>query len=325
MQTRAADGRVPGPHPRPADLPRRALPGRGRGAADDPDQPDLGQLLLRRHLDPDRGRRRAGHGEAARGAADDAQLRGLPEVTAASRLRAALVSELNLDPARPARRRQGHAGRAPAARTSACPTSRPATSCAQAVDDGTELGAQAKEYMDARRPGARRGDHRRDRRAPRRPTTPRDGFILDGFPRTIGQAEALDGDARRASAATLTAASADRRRPTRSRAPPLRPPRRAPKTGHIYHVEFDPPKHEGVCDVDGAELILRDDDKPEVDPQPPRGYHEKTEPLSTTTRTAACCTGSTARASPTRSTSTIRAHARDAEARRRRLIRGAAR
>ena len=80
VQTRAADRRVPRPHPLPPHLPRRALPGRGRGAADDPDQPDLGQLLLRRHLDPDRDRRRAGHGQAAGGAADDAQLRGLPEI-----------------------------------------------------------------------------------------------------------------------------------------------------------------------------------------------------------------------------------------------------
>ena len=78
--TRAAHGRVPRPHPRAPDVPGRALPGRGGGPADDPDQPDVGQLLLRRHVDPDRRRRGARHDEAARGAADDAQLRGLPEV-----------------------------------------------------------------------------------------------------------------------------------------------------------------------------------------------------------------------------------------------------
>ena len=71
----------PRPHPRPADLPGCALPGGGRGPADDPDQPDERQLLLRRHVDPDRRRRGARHDEAARGAADDAQLRGLPEVS----------------------------------------------------------------------------------------------------------------------------------------------------------------------------------------------------------------------------------------------------
>ena len=43
------------------------------------------------------------------------------------------------------------------------------------------------------------------------------------------------------------------------------------KTGRVYHVEFDPPKHEGRCDVDGSRLIQRDDDKPETIAQPPRG------------------------------------------------------
>ena len=71
-----------------AHFPRRPLSGRGRGVADDPDQPDVGQLLLRRDLDPDRRRRGSRHREAARGPADDAQLRGLPEVTRAAGCRA---------------------------------------------------------------------------------------------------------------------------------------------------------------------------------------------------------------------------------------------
>ena len=77
---RAPDRRVPRPDPLQADLRRRPLPRRRRGPADDPDQPDLRQLLLRRYLDPDRRRRRPRHGQAARGAVDDAQLRRLPEV-----------------------------------------------------------------------------------------------------------------------------------------------------------------------------------------------------------------------------------------------------
>ena len=48
---------------------------------------------------------------------------------------------------------------------------------------------------------------------------------------------------------------------------------------HIYHVEFDPPKEEGVCDIDGAKLIVRDDDKPEVIKNRLAQYREKTEPL----------------------------------------------
>ena len=87
-----AHGRVPGPDPLAADVPRRALPRRRRRPADDPDQPDLGQLLLRRHLDPDRRRRRARHRQAARGAADDAQLRRVLEVGTADSARVAISS-----------------------------------------------------------------------------------------------------------------------------------------------------------------------------------------------------------------------------------------
>ena len=62
-------------------FPGRAVPGRHRRAADDPHQPDERQLLLRRHVDPDRDRRRAGHDEAAGGPADDAKLRRILKVT----------------------------------------------------------------------------------------------------------------------------------------------------------------------------------------------------------------------------------------------------
>ena len=70
--TRATYRRIPGPDPLQAHFPRRPLPGCRRGAADDPDQPDVGQLLLRRDLDPDRRRRGPRYREAARGPADDA-------------------------------------------------------------------------------------------------------------------------------------------------------------------------------------------------------------------------------------------------------------
>ena len=100
-EARPPDGGVPGPHPRPADVPRRALPRGRRGPADHPHQPDVGELLLRRHVDPDRHRRGPGHDEAARGAADDAQLRRLLEVAVRAQPH----------PPRTARRRQGHPGR----------------------------------------------------------------------------------------------------------------------------------------------------------------------------------------------------------------------
>ena len=130
-EARQTHGRVSGPHPGAADLPGRALPGRRRGPADDPDQPDERQLLLRRHVDPDRRRRGPRHHEAARGAADDAQLRGLPEVERSGPVPCSLLmSELNLIlSARPA------PARAPRpsgwSTTSTCPTTPPGTSCAR--------------------------------------------------------------------------------------------------------------------------------------------------------------------------------------------------
>ena len=51
------------------------------------------------------------------------------------------------------------------------------------------------------------------------------------------------------------------------------------ENGHVFHVEFDPPEQEGVCDIDGSALIVRDDDKPEVIRNRLETYHEKTEPL----------------------------------------------
>ena len=79
-QTRATYRRIPGSDPDQAHLRRSPLSRRGRSPADDPDLPDLRQLLLRRHLDPDRRRRSPRHGQAARGAVDDAQLRGFSQV-----------------------------------------------------------------------------------------------------------------------------------------------------------------------------------------------------------------------------------------------------
>jgi len=103
------------------------------------------------------------------------------------------------------------------------------------------------------------------------------GFLLDGFPRTIGQAEMLerllDGRSRELTAVLLIDAPDDEvvRR--------LSGRRTCAKGQHVYHVEFDPPKHEGVCDQDGSRLIQRDDDKPETVRNRLEVYHEQTEPL----------------------------------------------
>jgi adenylate kinase len=146
-----------------------------------------------------------------------------------------------------------------------------------AVKEGTEVGKQAKEYMD-------RGDLVPDEViigviAERlQGDESSDGFILDGFPRTVPQAEALDAKmkelGRDLTAAILIDVTEEEvvRRLGGRRTCEQNP-------SHIYHVEFDPPKKEGVCDLDGAELVVRDDDKPDVIKNRLSQYREKTEPL----------------------------------------------
>jgi adenylate kinase len=145
------------------------------------------------------------------------------------------------------------------------------------VTEGTELGRDAKRYMDAGElvPDevivgmiiARVGDG-----------DARDGFLLDGFPRNEKQAdalaEALEGLDRHLTAALLV------------EVPDLEIVRRlagrrvcVKNASHIYHVDFDPPKHEGICDQDGSRLIQRDDDKEETIRRRLEVYHAQTEPL----------------------------------------------
>jgi adenylate kinase len=144
------------------------------------------------------------------------------------------------------------------------------------VKEQTELGKQAKAYMDA-------GDLVPDElilamAADRLDEDDaQDGFILDGFPRTLEQAQALETQlsdmGRRVTAALLIDV------PDEEVIRRLSGRRMCVKSGHSYHVEFDPPKHDGVCDQDGSRLVQRDDDKPEVIENRLRVYHEKTKPL----------------------------------------------
>ena len=144
------------------------------------------------------------------------------------------------------------------------------------VKEGTELGAKAKEFMDA---GELVPDDLIVAMAAKRlqESDAQDGFILDGFPRTIEQAKALAKQlsdlGRRVTAALLIDV------PDEELVRRLSGRRMCVKSGHNYHVEFDPPKHEGICDQDGSRLIQRDDDKPDVIRNRLRVYHEQTEPL----------------------------------------------
>jgi adenylate kinase len=146
----------------------------------------------------------------------------------------------------------------------------------EAVEEETELGREAKEYMD-------RGDLVPDELICRvieerlDSGEADDGFLLDGFPRTIGQAEML-GEALEKRGRSLTAALLIDT-PDEEVIRRLSGRRTCVKAGHVYHVEFDPPKNEGVCDQDGSRLIQRDDDKPETVKNRLAVYHEQTEPL----------------------------------------------
>ncbi len=145
------------------------------------------------------------------------------------------------------------------------------------VAEGTELGQQAKRYMDA-------GELVPDEVIVGMITErighgdARDGFLLDGFPRNERQADALaqalQGLDRRLTAVlaidvpdeVLVRRLAGRRVCVKN-------------ATHIYHLDFDPPKHEGVCDQDGARLIQRDDDREETIRRRLEVYHSQTEPL----------------------------------------------
>jgi adenylate kinase len=145
------------------------------------------------------------------------------------------------------------------------------------VAEGTELGEQAKRYMDAGElvpddviigmitERIAEGDAR-------------DGFLLDGFPRNSQQAEALSEalenlERRLTSVLLIDVPDEEVVRRLAGRRVCVKNP------SHIYHVDFDPPKHEGVCDQDGSRLIQRDDDKEETIRRRLEVYHSQTEPL----------------------------------------------
>ncbi len=144
------------------------------------------------------------------------------------------------------------------------------------IKNGTELGKKAKVFMDQGLlvPDELVVDLVVDRF--KEPDCEK-GYVLDGFPRTIPQAEALDEALVKNGDAVEYAIDVDV--PDAKIISRMSGRRACVNCGATYHVETIPPKKEGTCDVCGADLILRDDDKPETVEKRLKVYHEQTQPL----------------------------------------------
>ena len=145
-----------------------------------------------------------------------------------------------------------------------------------AVAAESELGKQAKKFMEA---GELVPDEVITGVILEAIQTPEalDGFLLDGFPRTVAQADALQAGLEAAERHLTAAILIDV--PDEEVVRRMSGRRVSVKTQRVYHIEFDPPKHEGRCDVDGSRLVQRDDDKPETVRHRLEVYHEQTAPL----------------------------------------------
>ena len=144
------------------------------------------------------------------------------------------------------------------------------------IKNGTELGKEAKEYMDK---GLLVPDELTVRLLLDRVAKDdcKNGYVLDGFPRTIPQAEVLDEELCKLGEKVDYAVNVDV--PDENIVNRMSGRRACLSCGATYHVVSIPPKKEGICDVCGSELVLRDDDKPETVQKRLKVYHEQTQPL----------------------------------------------
>ena len=144
------------------------------------------------------------------------------------------------------------------------------------IKEGTELGKEAKGYMDA---GKLVPDELTVRLLLDRVSNDdcKEGYILDGFPRTIPQAEALDEALEKLGEKIDFAV--DVNVPDENIIERMSGRRACLKCGATYHLQYIPPKKEGICDECGSELVIRDDDKPETVKKRLSVYHEQTQPL----------------------------------------------
>ena len=144
------------------------------------------------------------------------------------------------------------------------------------VKNGTELGMEAKKYMD-------KGELVPDELTVRilldrvAKDDCRNGYVLDGFPRTIPQAEVLDKEITEIGDKIDYAIDVDV--PDENIIRRMSGRRACLSCGSTFHVEHIPPKQEGICDRCGKELVLRDDDREETGKNRLGVYHEQTQPL----------------------------------------------
>ena len=144
------------------------------------------------------------------------------------------------------------------------------------IKNGTELGMEAKKYMDQ---GLLVPDELTVKILLDRVSQPdcKNGYVLDGFPRTIPQAEVLDKALAEMGESIDYAIDVDV--PDENIVKRMSGRRACVSCGATYHVVHVPPKKEGICDRCGSELILRDDDKPETVKNRLDVYHKQTQPL----------------------------------------------
>ena len=144
------------------------------------------------------------------------------------------------------------------------------------IKNGTQLGMEAKKYMDQ---GLLVPDELTvkillDRVAKE---DCKNGYVLDGFPRTIPQAQVLDEALSKLGESIDYAIDVDV--PDENIVKRMSGRRACLKCGATYHLEHVPPKAEGICDACQSELVLRDDDKPETVLNRLKVYHDQTQPL----------------------------------------------
>ncbi len=144
------------------------------------------------------------------------------------------------------------------------------------IKNNTPLGAEAKKYMDEGKlvPDELTVRILLDRVAQ---DDCKNGYVLDGFPRTIVQADVLKEELTKLGEKIDFAVNVDV--PDENIIKRMSGRRSCPKCGATYHIEFIPPKTEGICDNCGSALVQRDDDKEETVKNRLNVYHEQTQPL----------------------------------------------